>query len=241
MARRGQIGIIVFILVVVLAIAIILLIIFLNGKDEPRPVVENATVNKTYYNITVRVNASFLVSYQLENGSGAVLLKGQLFPNAIEEYNVGVEANTTVKLSAWSREYYWNQTVCNITENDYSCGVRLKQKALAYKISLSNSSLIIDPRNLTLQAPILICWSERANVANVVMSLPLQLKVPKDLKVTYDFCYVVVDDITKRKSWEVEIHKNPFLNTTNLLKLLIRDYEVDGHENIADRITEVWV
>lgn len=239
MSRRGQLGIVIFILVVVLILAIVLLIIFLNGKDEVRPE-QNATVNKTYYNISVAVNASSLVTYELANDTD-VLLRGQLFPDAVEEYRVGVEANTTVKLSAWSENYYWNSSTCNITYNDFPCRVGLKQKAVGYEVNLSRSALVIDPKNLTLQGPVLICWSEHGGrFRNVLMVLPPTQK-PQDLARCHDFCFVVQKDITRRMEYLVDIHFNDLVPEPNNLSVLVRDFEIQGKQNVGDRNASIWV
>ena len=238
-SSRGQVGIVIFILVVVLVIAIILLIIYLNGRDEPSPRVENSSLNKTFFNITVGTNAKLLVNYQLANDT-TVLLKGLLFANTQEDYKVGVEANTTVKLSAWSGDYYWNQTTCNISKNNFPCRVGLKLKALDFTVVLTNSSLVIDPLNRTIQAPVLVCFRETAHFANVILSLPLQTRVPPDLKATFDFCYLVERDITRRVSYPIDIHYNPFVPEPSSLSVLVRDSEQTGFARIGDKNASVF-
>lgn len=232
-------GIIIFILVMVLVIAVILLVIYLNGRDEPKPLVpENVSVNKTYYNITVATSAKLLVNYQLANDS-TVLLKGLLFPNTQEEYKVGIEANTTVKLSAWSGDYYWNSVTCNITRNDFPCKVGLKLKALDYDVVLTNSSLVIDPKNKTIQGPVLICFSEKAHVTNVIVPLPMTA-TPTNLKKLVDFCYSVAGDLTRRVVYPVEIHYNEFVPEPNNLTVTVRDREQSGFSPIGDKQAWVW-
>jgi len=237
MSRRGQLGIIIFVLVMVLVLAVILLIIFLNGRDEPMRL--NTTENKTFYNITVRSNADTVASYELDNGS-AVLVKGLLFPNTIERYDVGIEANTTVRLTAYGDDYYMNSSVCNITTDKFPCAVGLKKKALNYTVSLTPTSVVIEPYNLTIQSPTLICWSERSNVANVVMSLPYA-DVPPELKNSVDFCYAAEQDITSLTVLPIDVHKNPYNNVPDLLKVTVRDYEAKGHPNIGDVVAGIIV
>jgi len=231
MRERGQLGIIIFVLVMVLVLAVMLLIIFLGGRDEPMRL--NTTENKTYYNITVQSNADTEASYELDNGT-AVLVKGLLFPDTIERYDEGIEANTTVRLTAYGDDYYLNVSVCNVTMNKYPCAVGLKKKALNYTVTLTPTSVVIEPNNLTIQSPILICWSEKASTVNVLMGLLPLSSVPKDLATTYDFCYVDNEDITSTTIFEIDVHKNPFVNTSDLLKVLVRDYEISGKKNIGD-------
>jgi hypothetical protein len=240
MNRRGQMGFFIFILFMILAIAVVLVIIFISGRDEPLQQPElNITVNKTYYNITVSSNANTKIEYVLSN-STAILVNGMLFPNMIEDYKLGIEANTTVLLEGFSGEYYYNSTICNITYNKFPCRVNLKPKALDYVVTLYNDSVVIDPKGGIIQAPVLLCWIERANVLNVRMNLNIT-KTPLDQTKFVDFCYIIPDDIKIRKSYRIDVRKNEFNNVTDLLKVRVRDYEKSGYPNIGDKDAGVLI
>jgi hypothetical protein len=239
--NRGGVGIIIFLLFIVLIIAVIFLVIFLKGRDEVKPVDLNVSVvNKTYFNVTLSSNAMSRISYILSNSS-QVLVKGNMFASTEERF-YNVEANTSIILEGFSSEYYYNKTTCNVTRNMFNCKVGLKRKSLDYVLNFTNTSLMIDPVDGVLQSPILLCWSERENVANVVIDLP-SVNVPVDKKKLVDFCYVIPKDIGVVVNYSIDIHFNPFYNSSEkkLLKVLVRDYEIYPYHNIGDKEAGVLV
>jgi len=232
MNKKGQLGLFIGIAFFILIIAVIFLIIFINGSDTPkyRPT-DNITQNKTYWNITVSSNAEIKINYILENNT-YVLVRGIMFPEIKENYVLGIENNTNVSLTGYSDEYYMNKTICTILREKQDCRVNLKPKALDYTITLTNTFVIIDPKNLTIQAPILICWTERSNVANVIMNFS-ETPVPFELKKEIDFCYKVDKDIKNTTIFPIVVHKNEFNNIQDLLLVSIIDYEKNGYSNIG--------
>ena len=234
MNRRGGLGMIIFIACIVLLVAIILLVILLHGKEEPKKLApSNVTVNKTFYNMTIGSNALTNVFYVLQNSSN-VLVQGTLFPNALEGYNGGVPANTTVKLSAWSDKYYYYQVTCNITKEKFPCQIGLKEKALNYSLNLTTTALTIEPYEKIIQAPITVCFTESQNIANVLVSLP-DVQKPQDLRWVTDLCFLIKQDIVTRMVYPLTLHLNQIYNSSGNLSVLVRDHEQDGYANIGDK------
>lgn len=234
---KGGVVVWVFLLFVLLAVAVIMLVIFLHGKSEPELVLLNVSGNVSYFNITVSSNALSSVDYVLYNDS-ALLVSGVLFPNFFEEFH-GVPENSSVNLSGWSGEYYFNSTSCNITRNKMDCRLGLKLKANDYLLSLSSSDVVVDAGNGSIQSPI-ICFDEETNVVNVLMDLSYA-PIPQEWVKQVDFCYSVGHDITGRMVFPIVVKKNPFRNETDVLKILVLDYEVTGHNAIGNRSAGVLV
>jgi hypothetical protein len=237
MRKKGGVVVWVFLVFVCLAVAVIMLVIFLHGRSEPVVVPLNVSGNITYFNITVSSNALSNINYVLFNDS-ALLVSGVLFPRFFEEFH-GVPENSSVNLSGWSNEYYFNATACNITRNKMDCRVGLKLKALDYSLSLSSSELVVDAGNASVQLPI-ICWDEETNVVNVLMDLP-NAPVPTNLSKVVDFCYFVGHDITGRVIFPIIIRKNIFRNESDILRVIVRDAEIMGKNNIGDKSVGVIV
>lgn len=240
LSGKGVAGILIFVLFIVLVVAVLMLFIFLHGKDEPyRPPV-NVSVNKTYFNITIGSNALYPVSYIVSNASG-LMLKGTLYPSLIEEFSKPIEANTTVLLEAFGDRYYYNKTVCNVTRNKQLCRVLLKEKAVDYDLILSKDSVEFKVHRGVIQAPVMICWIEKANVQNVLMNLSLIVQVPAELRAKVDFCYIYPYDIRKDLVLPIVVRKNEFNNVQDVLSILVQDYEVKPYIPIGFREAGVIV
>jgi hypothetical protein len=238
MNRRGGVGFLVFILLLVLLVVVVFVIIFLKGVDEPEVVSVNVT--GVLFNVSILSDADGRVDYVLRNESG-VLLRGGLFPDVLEFYRGGVLNGSLVWLSASSDNFYWNEVVCNVSFENFPCNVSLKRKALGYSVVFNGSELVVDTNEVgaVLQNPI-ICISEKANVQNVILNLDT-VPVPSDLKKSYDFCYKVGQDIIGRRVFSVDVHKNEFYNVSDVLVVLVRDYEKSSFQNIGDRQTGIIV
>jgi hypothetical protein len=232
--KKGQFAFIIFILCLVLLMVVVMVVILIKGKEEPiKQDTIPINVTKTYFNITIQSNARLQIFYTLSNET-EVLVKGILFPDRIENYDRGIEANTSVILEGYSDEYYYGKKICKVTKNDFVCRVDLVAKAVGYTVFLSNESVVIEPFNLTLQSPVLVCFTERANVANVRVNLDLTA-TPDDLKSKVDFCYRIPFDVVNTTVVPIEIRRNPFVNDTDLLLVLVRDFERVGFKNVGDR------
>jgi hypothetical protein len=235
-SRRGGVGFVIFLLLLVCVLAVVFVVIYIAGNEEPvRPEGLNASLNVSLLNVSVGSNALSKVGFVLRNETH-VFVKGDLFAFALEFFRGGVSNQSFVWLSASSSEYYWNESVCNISYNNFPCRVGLKKKALGYQVFFNGSVLVIDTNEsgAVLQAPILFCVTEQANVINVLMDLST-VPVPSDLRKGVDFCYKFEYDIRGRVLFGVDVHKNPFLNDTRVLVFTIRDFEKNGFFNVGDR------
>jgi hypothetical protein len=238
--KRGGIGFVIVILLLVLAVVVIGVVVYVGGNKEPvKPTELNTTMNVSMFNITVSANALLKVDYSLRNSTN-YLLNGLLFPNAIEFYGGGVPNQSLVWLSAWSDDYYWNESVCNVTRNDFPCRVGLKRKSLNYTIVFNGSDIVVDTNGTgVLQSPIL-CVIEHANVLNAIISLNSS-PVPVDLVKHVDYCYSVGEDIRNVSVFHVDVHKNPFFNVSLPLAFTLRDFERSGFHNVGDKSSEAVV
>jgi hypothetical protein len=237
---RGVVGLVIFVLFVLLAVVVLLLVIYLRGRDEPAVVSENVSlVNITFFNFTVETNADSVVHYGVFNESG-LLQQGVLFFGAVERVDGLVVENHSVVVKAFGEGYYFNQTLCNVTYDGFVCRVGLKPKAHGVIIDVYSDALIVDPKGGVLQAPIMFCWQEKANVQNILMNLSL-IEIPLELKKNYDFCYQYNEDIVNKTSLLIDIHKNVFNNVTDVLTVLVRDVERDGYVGVGDRTAVVLI
>ena len=232
--RRGGIGFVIAMLLIVCVVVIVGVFVYINGNDEKvKPAELNTSMNVSLFNVSVGSNALLEIKFSLRNSTD-VLANGLLFPNAIEFYRGGVPNQSLVWLSAWSGEYYWNESVCNITRNDFPCRVSLKRKSLGYTVDFNGSDLVVDLNGTgVLQSPI-ICVTEKPNVLNAILQLNIT-PTPANLKKDVDYCYVVGRDIRSRTVFYVDVHKNSFYNVTLPLVFMVRDYERSGFANVGDK------
>ena len=222
--KVGGLGFAIFLVLCLLAIVVVVLFVFLYGKPEVKKVDVNVSANVSFFNITVSSNALDKVSYELTNVS-YVLVDGLLFPSLVEEFKGGVAENSSVFLSAWGDLYYFNKTECNVSKEMFGCVVNQKRKAARYTVNLSRSELVIDTHgDGVVQSPVKVCFTERSNVANVLMDLPSASK-PLGFEKLVDFCYSIDSDISGVIYLPIDVHKNEFNNVTDLLKVLVFDFE----------------
>jgi hypothetical protein len=241
MDRRCGVGLIIFLLFLLLVIVVIFLMIFLNGRDEPKLIdVINVTVNKTYFNVTLSSNAVSKISYVLSNDSH-ILLKGSMFSD-VEERFYNVENSTNITLEGFSDAYYYNFTKCNVTRNMQKCKVNLKAKSLNYSVVLTNESVTIDPQGKVVQSPILLCFSWGESISNVILDLE-QVSVPSDYVKLLDLCYKYDEDISSSVVFPLMIHRNEFYNSSELklLKVSVFDFEKSPYSSIGLKESGVLV
>lgn len=168
---------------------------------------------------------------------GGVLVSGLFFPNTLEFYRQGVVANSTVLLEAFSDSYYFNSTVCNVSSELFSCRLSLLKKANDYSLSLNSSLLTINITDGNIQKP-QICVAYPYIVSNVILANLSEIPIIPSLHWQYDICWNVSHDLSNTTNFVVDIHKNPFFDDKSVLPIsfILRDFEVEGHQNIGDRI-----
>jgi hypothetical protein len=204
----------------------------INGRDEPPPSSALNNSNITYYNIVISSNALSNIFYVLSNAS-SVLVRGQLFPSSVEQYT-HVPENATLFLVGFSDKYYFNMSKCFVHSDKQLCRISLKPKAVDYTVAITPELVTIDPKNGTIQAPIILCFSYDSTITNVLTSLR-SVPVPIDLKTFADLCYVYDKDISKPVSIPINIHKNEYNNVEGVLQIICRDHEQDGYSAIGDK------
>ena len=214
-----------------IVIAILLILVYVNVTEKPAPKFNTSSnVNITYFSIMLESNADTKISYILSN-STQMLMRGTITKGIIEQYK-NIPENQTVNLTGYSENYYYNTTICNITENNQVCSILLKKKALNFTAVLTNESLFIKTDNQTIQNPT-ICFAWRTNVVNLNMNL-FQIDKPFGYSQLVDKCFLS-DDINQDTNFTLDIIRNPHYNLTELLKVKIIDSEEKGYKNIGEK------
>ena len=217
----------IFLLLAVIVIIVVGSVLYITSR--PAPALANISQNISYFTVYIGSNAVSKVSYRLVTNE--TLITGQLFPNAIEEYS-HVAANSYMNLSAWSPEYYFNQTTCNITQNQSKCIVGMDLKAKDFVVLLSNTTVAVSNVSGLVQNP-LICWSWKENIVNVLMELP-SVKVPNGYIAILDACFQS-PNIRYNTGYSYSIHFNPSFKSLDYLTAYVIDSEVIGHDPIGFR------
>lgn len=226
--KRGNLGVIIL-LSVILIVIVIVVVLYVYSKPDNRMLI-NVSENISYYDIYVASNALTPINYVLSNDT-TVLIRGTLHDPLIVEEFKHIEANSSLTLSGWGVDYYFNSTVCNVAVNNTRCFLGVDRKALGYALSLESSyTLFVSVSNVSgkIQDP-LLCFSWKTNVADVWTNFK-SVPVPSVMRFLVDKCYET-GDIYTNAFIPFEVHRNFAFNTSMPLAAFMIDKEAPGHDD----------
>lgn len=228
MNRKGNFGVI--LLVVFLLLALVVFVVF-QVYSKPEPVLVNSSYNFSYFNVFLSSNALSRVDYVVDvNGS---VSRAFLLPGTDDRLS-GVRENSTVLLSVFSSEYYFNSSSCFIVSNNSKCRVFVDRKALEFVPVLRRDSLLFVNVSGVVQSP-LVCFAFSNSVLDVRLSRGVLVDKPSDLSRFYDLCYRL-DSVYSDSIFSITMYSNPVVSSVQNVSVLVRDFERVGFGNIGDRV-----